>query len=84
MAQVEHPDGSLIRFAKLWLEPRRSNDVILFSSPAVSSREMENMAVQLAGNGAWTVDGLATATVYSRILQVGASGYPPPPPLSPK
>lgn len=71
--QVLHPDDSLIRYGKVWLEPMKGNDVVTYV-PWRNNPEMALVPVHLGANNAWIVDGLATADTYTDIFQV----WPPP------
>eukprot|EP00873_Tetraselmis_striata_P025523 jgi/Tetstr1/445787/TSEL_033434.t1 len=68
MVQVLHPDDSLIRYGKVWLEPMKGNDVVTYV-PWRNNPEMALVPVHLGANNAWIVDGLATADTYTDIFQ---------------
>jgi hypothetical protein len=69
--QVVHPDNTLIRSGRMWLEPVKGNDVVVYE-PQPSNEEVSQVPVRPGGNALWNADGLASAETYSAIFQVYA------------
>jgi hypothetical protein len=69
LLQVVHPDNTLILSGRLWLEPVKSNDVVMYS-PQQGNADTSQVPVRLGTDTSWTADGLASAETYSAIFQV--------------
>ena len=75
--QVLHPDGRLIKAAKVWMEPMSASDILLYEPLAVNAtvKAAVSVTVDLQTRG-WIITGHAHEDAYSQIFQVPTLCWP--------